>query len=71
MIFTLDYIHQMPQTFNQTIFNNYGLFLHCFFYIKHLHSNIKPTVTKHTYIYIYIHMPEKKQLHTKEDIQKR
>ena len=25
-----------------------------FFYIKHLHSNIKPTVTRHTCIYLYI-----------------
>ena len=24
-----------------------------FFYIKHLHSNIKPTVTRHTYINSY------------------
>ena len=26
----------------------------CFFYIKDLHSNIKPTVTRHTYICSYI-----------------
>ena len=27
-----------------------------FFYIKHLHSNIKPTVARHIYIYICIYI---------------
>ena len=27
-----------------------------FFYIKHLHSNIKPTVTRHTYMYVMLYM---------------
>ena len=34
-----------------------------FFYVKHLHSNIKPTVSRHTYI--YIHISGKKKLYTK------
>ena len=29
-------------------------FILIFFYIKHIHSNIKPTVTRHTYICSYI-----------------
>ena len=50
--------------FHETsLFDKYeGVDFNFFFYIKHLQSNIKPAVPRH----IYIHVPGKKQLHTKK-----